>query len=213
MSLKAQAPSGSPGRNRRGDRHDAARPSRPALDDAKLRLLHGYMLSDVGEQAPGGRGLPPGDRPTARIGGAYWSLANLKTVRFSEADLAAMSEQLAVMAPLDSTVSPSSSRWARHSRMPASTRSPSSTTRWQCPAPRDVYYDRAVLHDVVERSRSTVPAGIFRRARGWGSERAEPIFIVGMPRSGSTLLDRSSPATRRWKAPGSCPNPGDRAAS
>ena len=53
------------------------------------------MLKTVGRQAEGDRRLSPGDRASSRaLGEAWWSLANLKTVKFDEADIAAMEAAL-----------------------------------------------------------------------------------------------------------------------
>ncbi|MBV8306231.1 MAG: sulfotransferase [Gammaproteobacteria bacterium] len=42
----------------------------------------------------------------------------------------------------------------------------------------------------MPRYRAVFSADFFKKCSGWGSERADPIFIVGMPRSGSTLLEQ-----------------------
>jgi hypothetical protein len=41
-----------------------------------------------------------------------------------------------------------------------------------------------------ERSASVFTAGFFAARSGWGSESQDPIFIVGLPRSGSTLVEQ-----------------------
>ena len=40
------------------------------------------------------------------------------------------------------------------------------------------------------RAKTVYTASFFADRSGWGSGRADPIFIVGMPRSGSTLLEQ-----------------------
>jgi hypothetical protein len=42
----------------------------------------------------------------------------------------------------------------------------------------------------TRRSKSVYTAGFFAERSGWGSGRPDPIFIVGLPRSGSTLLEQ-----------------------
>ena len=57
----------------------------------KAWMSYGHVLKTVGRQAGQHRRLSPGARarqPT--LGEAWWSLANLKTVRFDDADIAAM---------------------------------------------------------------------------------------------------------------------------
>jgi tetratricopeptide (TPR) repeat protein len=43
---------------------------------------------------------------------------------------------------------------------------------------------------LVERIMATYDAAYFERVRGWGRETNLPIFIIGMPRSGSTLVEQ-----------------------
>src|SRR6202022_3266072 len=42
----------------------------------------------------------------------------------------------------------------------------------------------------VLRAKAIYTASFFTERSGWGGARADPIFIVGMPRSGSTLLEQ-----------------------
>jgi hypothetical protein len=42
----------------------------------------------------------------------------------------------------------------------------------------------------VARSKETYTRSFFADRAGWGSDRRDPIFIVGLPRSGSTLLEQ-----------------------
>jgi tetratricopeptide (TPR) repeat protein len=159
--------------------------------NAKLRLLHGHLLREVGQQAEAietyrqALALQPG------MGEAYWSLANLKTVHFTEADLQAMQRQLAGTAPLDANrvslefalgkaledagqYAQSFEHYAYGNRLHRTL----------------VFHNPRAVHDVVERSKSLFLPPFFSARAGWGSERADPIFIVGMPRSGSTLLEQ-----------------------
>src|SRR5579862_2484856 len=189
MSLKAQA------FRLAGRNAEAIAMMRRAIEanpsSAKLRLLHGYLLRDVGEQAQAVEAYRQALALQPGLGEAYWSLANLKTVRFSEADRKAMSEQLAVMAPLDSNrvtlefalgkaledagqYAPSFEHYANGNNLQRS----------------NVYHDAELFHDIVEQSKALYQPEFFAARPGWGSASAEPIFIVGMPRSGSTLLEQ-----------------------
>jgi len=51
------------------------------------------------------------------------------------------------------------------------------------------------------RSRALFQRTFFAERAGAGSPARDPIFIVGLPRSGSTRLNRFWPATRRLKEP------------
>jgi hypothetical protein len=51
-------------------------------------------------------------------------------------------------------------------------------------------YDPNAVTRIVQRSISIFTDRFFADRSGWGSGRADPIFIVGLPRSGSTLLEQ-----------------------
>ena len=84
------------------------------------------------------------------------------------------------------------SRSARRSRTPGSSRTPSSTTsRATVCGARGVGYDADWNTRAGAAHEGAVHAGILRaRARGAGRAAPDPIFIVGLPRSGSTLLEQ-----------------------
>jgi tetratricopeptide (TPR) repeat protein len=51
-------------------------------------------------------------------------------------------------------------------------------------------YDEAATLGTMERTRHVLDAGLIRSLRSRGERSAAPIFILGMPRSGSTLLEQ-----------------------
>jgi hypothetical protein len=53
-----------------------------------------------------------------------------------------------------------------------------------------IVHDPQAMSDDLRRSRAQYTPEFFAAREGWGSERADPIFIVGLPRSGSTLLEQ-----------------------
>lgn len=52
------------------------------------------------------------------------------------------------------------------------------------------YYDANATTAYVERFKRTFSLEFFERRAGWGSPATDPVFIVGLPRSGSTLLEQ-----------------------
>ena len=160
--------------------------------NAKLRLLYGHLLREIGEQAEAidayrqGLALQPG------MGEAYWSLANLKTVRFSEADLEGHAAAAGPAALRWTPTGPlSSSRWAKALEDAGQyADSFEHYAHGNALHRAMVFHDPRLVHEVVERSKALYQPAFFAARSGWGSERADPIFIVGMPRSGSTLLEQ-----------------------
>jgi tetratricopeptide (TPR) repeat protein len=122
---------------------------------------------------------------------AYWNLANLKTYRFTAEDRAAIEAELARpgVAPEDAA--------NLHFTLGKLHEDAGQ------PAQAFDHYARgnAIEHDarryraedttaLVRRSKALFTPAFFDARAGWGAEAADPIFIVGMPRSGSTLVDQ-----------------------
>jgi tetratricopeptide (TPR) repeat protein len=51
-------------------------------------------------------------------------------------------------------------------------------------------YDAKANEDFVDRSIAFFDKAYFERTRGWGEPTRAPIFVLGMPRAGSTLLEQ-----------------------
>lgn len=160
-------------------------------NDHNVRLTQGHALKTVGRQAEAiesyrrAYGLKPD------LGDAFWSLANLKTYRFTDAEMAQMQAQEA----------------ARHV---------TTADRYHLcfalgkgfedrgdHAQSFAYYDRGnalkreELNYSAERMQADLAAqmdhctpALFEAKRGSGHAAPDPIFIVGLPRAGSTLLEQ-----------------------
>jgi tetratricopeptide (TPR) repeat protein len=128
---------------------------------------------------------------TPGFGEAYWSLANLKTFRFTPADVDAMVAQLgrtdlsvddrfhfhfALGKALEDAgdYARSFEHYAQGNRLRRSV----------------IDYDAEELTDRVRRSKSLLTAAFFAERAGQGSPAPDPIFVVGLPRSGSTLIEQ-----------------------
>jgi predicted Zn-dependent protease len=159
--------------------------------EAQAWLLCGHLLREVGQRT---RAIDMYRRALAvrpGSGRAYWSLANLKTFRFGAADLAAMQEQLARSAVRDTErihlefalgkaledegkFAASFEHYARGNALQRAT----------------IGYDPQALAAELRRMKALYTERFFEERSGWGSSRADPIFIVGLPRSASTLLEQ-----------------------
>jgi tetratricopeptide (TPR) repeat protein len=130
-------------------------------------------------------GLAPG------YGEPWWSLANLKTFRFDPADIEAMRRQLARpdMADddrvhLEFALGKALEDEASYADAFVHYAAGNRLRR------RAVPYDPAVTTAFVGRCRELLSEEFLARRRGWGTAPDDPIFIVGLPRSGSTLLEQ-----------------------
>jgi tetratricopeptide (TPR) repeat protein len=164
----------------------AAYPQQP-----KAWMSYGHALKTVGRQ---GEAIDAYRRAIALdpgLGEAYWSLANLKTVHFSEADLAAMSTQLArdelayderfhmhyALAKALEDAGDHAGAFEHYAQGAALRR-----------ARLDYDPDETSRHK--ERSKALFTPTFFAERAGWGCPAPDPIFVVGLPRAGSTLIEQ-----------------------
>jgi len=160
-------------------------------NDPQYWMVLGTLLREMGEQA---RAIEAYRRSLAAqpgFGFAYWVLASLKTFRFTDEDLAAMQALLA-RSPAFATgrkylefalgkafedagqFEASFAHYARGNALQRAT----------------VDYDPAATTAYLQRLKELYTARFFADRSDWGNERSDPIFIVGVPRSGSTLLEQ-----------------------
>src|ERR1700678_1953071 len=125
------------------------------------------------------------------LGEAYWSLANLKTFRFSQADTSAMCRELqradlanedrvhfefSLGKALEDAGSYEES-FAHYARANALHRE-----SYPCSAEENSRF--------VQRCKRQYTAEFFQARKSGGCAAQDPIFIVGLPRAGSTLLEQ-----------------------
>lgn len=160
-------------------------------DSASLLVLYGHMLREVGCAAEAievyrrGTALSPG------AGVAWWCLANTKTYRFAEAELAGMRELLdskrlqgADRVHLEFALGKAledGGDFAQSFRHYSSGNALHRAT---------FSYSPSAAEQATDRMCGIFTAEFLERRRGWGSDRNDPIFIVGLPRSGSTLIEQ-----------------------
>jgi predicted Zn-dependent protease len=127
--------------------------------------------------------------PTSGL--AWWSLADLKTYRFSSGERAIMRAQL----QRDDLKNESACYLEfslgraledRH----AFAESFEHYRRGNALRRSGVRYDPDSLKVRIAKSKALFTFGFFRAREGFGSSSPDPIFIVGMPRSGSTLIEQ-----------------------
>jgi predicted Zn-dependent protease len=125
------------------------------------------------------------------LGEAWWSLANLKTFRFSDTDVDALRAALARNELSDEerlhfefALGKALEDRSAYEESFAHYSSGNSIRRRLHP------YSAAENSDFVRRSRALFTREFFAARTGWGVPAADPIFILGLPRSGSTLLEQ-----------------------
>jgi tetratricopeptide (TPR) repeat protein len=125
------------------------------------------------------------------FGEAYWNLANMKTLQITDADLDAMRSQLA-KAGL-----PEENRLHFHfavgkaledrGQYEASFRHYAEGNRLRR---NSIRHAPENMEDHVRRCKQLFTAQFFSERQGHGAQARDPIFIVGLPRVGSTLVEQ-----------------------
>jgi tetratricopeptide (TPR) repeat protein len=163
----------------------------PAPEYAHLHLLLGHSLKAVGRRPEAIASYQAALQARPRFGDAYWSLANLKTYRFSEQEIAAMRAAIASdsLPPTDrvhlhfalgqalETREEYSESWAHYALGNAMKRAESR-------------YRPEYSEINTQRQRDICTREFFAARAGVGTPDSSPIFIVGLPRSGSTLIEQ-----------------------
>lgn len=159
--------------------------------NAKVWLSYGHVLKTEGRQSECVEAYRCCIARDPAFGEAYWSLANLKTFRFSDEDLAAMHEQLADRELNDENrlhFHFALGKAAEDSRNYAeSFEHYSKGNDLQRIGSR---YDADLNTIRARRLKDNFTREFFDSRAGSGCDARDPIFIVGMPRSGSTLLEQ-----------------------
>ncbi|MBV8682666.1 MAG: sulfotransferase [Caulobacteraceae bacterium] len=162
-----------------------------APQSADVPLWMGHALKTVGRvpEAIDAYRAAASIRPD--FGDAYWSLANLKTYRFRDEEISLMREQEASPAiglvdryhlcfalgkALEDRGETEES-WLYYKRGNALKRSESR-------------YRPEIMETNTRKQREVFTRAFLDRRAAWGDPRPDPIFIVGLPRSGSTLIEQ-----------------------
>ncbi|HTV86357.1 MAG TPA: sulfotransferase [Dyella sp.] len=164
---------------------------RDAPDVADLHLSLAHSLKTQGQQAQAIDAYRAAAAARPSFGDAYWSLANLKTYRFADEDIARM---------LAEEAAPSIALADRYHLCFALGKAFEDRGDF---APSWRYYEqgnalkrsesryRPEIFETQTRKQIEVCTGPFlQRHAGSGDPSAEPIFIVGLPRAGSTLIEQ-----------------------
>ena len=159
--------------------------------EARIWLSLGHALRSAGRQQESITAYRKCLAVQPSFGEAYWSLANLKTFRFEQADVAAMQDLLRQTALSDDDrfhlhfslgkafedageFADSFSNYAQGNRLRR----------------QQTNYDPNETTQHVERSKALFSASFLADRTGCGAAEPDPIFVVGLPRSGSTLIEQ-----------------------
>ncbi|MHA4838912.1 tetratricopeptide repeat-containing sulfotransferase family protein [Sphingopyxis sp. MSC1_008] len=164
-------------------------------DHAKLWMSYGHMLKTVGRQDDSIAAYRRALDADPGLGEIWWSLANLKTIRFDAEDRAAMEAALAAAEP-DSDAR-ADDRLHLHFALgkaydDAAEHEPAFRHYAAGNAIRSAQlgYRAAETSAAVDAIIAACTPDFLAARAGAGDPAPDPIFILGMPRAGSTLIEQ-----------------------
>lgn len=162
-----------------------------APDQPKLWMSYGHMLKTVGRQSDGVEAYRRAIALRPALGEVWWSLANLKTVRFGRDDIAAMEAARASddlsdedRFHFDFALGKAFEDCHEPDRAFAHYAAGNALRRAQ------LVYDADETERFVDDCMALATPAFFAERAGWGHASGDPIFILGMPRAGSTLVEQ-----------------------
>ena len=176
-----------------GDHESAIAAYREILDAApalaRVHLLLGHSLKAAGSQSAAIAAYQAAKDARPDFGDAYWSLANLKIYRFSDSEMTQMQgavtasgTQHADRIHLHFALGQALEERSRYQESWSHYLQGNALKRAECG-------DRPELADNT-RLIATYTRQYFAERAGVGAPDPDPIFIVGLPRSGSTLIEQ-----------------------
>ena len=168
------------------DRVLAAHPNQP-----KVWMSYGHALKTVARTPESIAAYRRATALAPQFGEAWWSLANLKTFRFADADLTTMREQLARADIGDDdrfhlhfALGKALEDAADYAGSFAHYRDGNALRR------AGIDYDADENEAHVARSKALFTRDFLADRAGQGCPDPDPIFVVGLPRAGSTLIEQ-----------------------
>lgn len=158
---------------------------------ADIQLWLGHALKTVGNLPEAVAAYRAAAQARPDFGDAYWSLANLKRYRFDDAEIDTMRAAEAASATMAidrvhlcfalgkalEDRGEIADSWRHYERGNALQRAES-------------HYRPEILETNTRLQKQVCTPAFFAARQGWGVADRDPIFILGLPRSGSTLIEQ-----------------------
>ena len=160
-------------------------------DQPKVWMSYGHVLKTVGRQTDSVAAYRKAAELAPGLGEVWWSLANLKTVKLGADDIAAM--ESALKQPGLSGEDRLHLHFAlgkAHEDQGDAGRAFDHYSEGNRLRRATNAYDPAEISDHVKRSIAFFTPDLLEAREGRGCAAPDPIFILGMPRAGSTLVEQ-----------------------
>lgn len=169
--------------------HEAALAEWP--DDPNSWVHYGYTLRFAGRPQDSVAAYRKALALQPTLGAAWWGLANLKTFRFEPDDIAAMK------ALLEGGGVPDEDRFHLHFALGkafedqrAYADSFQHYRKGNTIRRAGLHHNPDVMGELVQCMKGLFTPEFLERRKGFGSEAPDPVFVVGLTRSGSTLIEQ-----------------------
>ena len=160
-------------------------------EHARAWMSYGHALKTAGRSAESVEAYRRSIERAPQLGEAWWSLANLKTLRFTA------EERRRMQAGLERADLTEDDRLHLHFALGKALEDEREYAasfehyrRGNALRRAQVDYDPDETSELLRRSRALFTPGFFAARAGQGCPAPDPIFIVGLPRAGSTLLEQ-----------------------
>lgn len=162
-----------------------------AAPEARTWASLGHTLRTVGQLDRSVNAYREAIALEPQFGEAWWNLANLKTFRFDDADLAEMQRQLAnPRLGLEDRIHFHFAAGKAHEDRTAFEEAFAHYAEGNRLRRESAGYNEDAMAAHVRRSKALLSTAFFAKRSAYGTASAEPIFIVGLPRAGSTLVEQ-----------------------
>jgi predicted Zn-dependent protease len=160
-------------------------------NDPDVRLWIAHALKTVGQVPEAIAAYQAATHARPDFGDAYWSLANLKMYRFGDDEIARMrAQESAPTTALEDRIhlcfalgkayedrGETADSWRHYERGNALKRAESR-------------YRPEIIETNTRKQIEVCTPAFFAQRSGWGDQSPDPIFILGLPRAGSTLIEQ-----------------------
>ncbi|WP_066812148.1 tetratricopeptide repeat-containing sulfotransferase family protein [Sphingomonas asaccharolytica] len=159
-------------------------------DNPEIWLWYGHLLKTMGRQSESVAAYRRATALNPELAEAWWSLAELKANKVEAEDLAMMRRSL------DRLVAPAKRLYLHFAlgkaledrrEWEASFRHYAEGNKLRLDL---IPHDRGAVSEEVDRSMALFTSAFFSEHAGMGCQRRDPIFVIGMPRAGSTLIEQ-----------------------
>ena len=160
-------------------------------DDPELNLVHGHALKTMGNVDKAILAYRRSYKSRNDYGDSFWSLANLKTYKFTEDEVKLMIDKEKAATTLQVDKIHLNFALGKHfediKNFDKSFQYYANGNSIQKSAQN---YDKKQMAYLLDLQKNYCGKSLFKKLEGCGYDAPDPIFIVGLPRAGSTLLEQ-----------------------